>query len=209
MNSDEFMRRWEAMPDLKHAELIDGIVYLASPLGKDHSLFHLALSGWLDRYVEHTPACQGGIEDTWLMSKHDVPLPDLTLTILPRYGGQSRTEGQYSAGAPELILEVAVSSTSRDLGVKLRLYEQMGVREYLIAVAAEEKLIWNELTPSGYRTRKPGRDGMIRSRCFPGLWLDTEALWHLDRTSLSAVLREGIASPEHAAFVKRLARRQG
>ena len=32
LTSDEFIRRWEAMPDLKHAELIDGIVQMPSPV---------------------------------------------------------------------------------------------------------------------------------------------------------------------------------
>jgi Uma2 family endonuclease len=205
LTSDEFMRRWEAMPDLKHAELIDGIVYMPSPVSHQHAKFDAPLTGWLVNYAAGTPGCEVGSNGTWLMGDRDVPQPDIALRILPEYGGQSREEGEYAAGAPELIVEVAVSSRSRDLGVKLRLYERVGVREYLIAVAGKQQCLWKELTESGYRSLDPGADGIIRSRCFPGLWLDSAALWRIDLPRLFSVLQEGLDTPEHASFVSRLA----
>ena len=81
----------------------------------------------------------------------------------------------------------------------------MGVQEYLVAVTGESKLVWNVLTPSGYQPLPPDGDGISRSRCFPGLWLDTSTLWTLDKARLRAVLQQGIATPEHAAFAARLA----
>jgi Uma2 family endonuclease len=205
LTSDEFMRRWEAMPDLKHAELIDGTVYMPSPVSSPHSLFHFTLSYWLGAYEAHTPGCQGGMEGTWLMGERNVPQPDTTLRILPEKGGQSRDEGDYTAGAPELIVEVAVSSRVRDLGIKLKLYERMGVQEYLVAVTEKAQLIWNVLTPSGYQPLAADADGIMRSGCFPGLWLDPAALWALDKVQINTVLQQGLATPEHAAFVARLA----
>ena len=205
LTSDEFMRRWEAMPDLKHAELIDGIVYMPSPVSSPHSRFQLALAGWLNNYETATPGCEGGLEGTWLMGVRNVPQPDATLRISPHKGGQSRDEGDYTAGAPELIVEVAVSSRARDLGSKLKLYESMGVREYLVAVTSQSKLMWHDWTPAGFQLREADPDGIFRSRCFPGLWLDAKALWALDKVRLSAVLHQGLSTPEHAAFVARLA----
>ena len=205
LTSDEFLRRWEAMAELKHAELIDGIVYMPSPVSLPHDRFHSTLHHFLATYQDGTPGCEAGLEGTWLMEDRNVPSPDATLRILPHRGGQSRVAGNYAAGAPELVLEVAVSSRSRDLGVKLNLYERMGVREYLIAVVSESKFIWNELREGSYRRLEPDNDGIFRSQCFPGLWLDTAALWTLDRTRLFDVLRQGLATPEHAAFVARLA----
>jgi Uma2 family endonuclease len=207
--SDEFMRRWEAMPDLKHAELIDGIVYMPSPVSNKHSDFHAPLAMWLGVYAAYTPGCRSGIEGTWIMGGRDVPSPDLALRILPEYGGQSRVEGEYSAGAPELVIEVAVSSRARDLGVKLRLYERTGVREYLVAVVSQAKLIWHERTAGGFQALEPDADGILRSRCFPGLWLDAAALWRHDQVRVLAVLQQGLTSPEHAAFVARLAGQKG
>jgi Uma2 family endonuclease len=109
LTSDEFLRRWEAMPDLKHAELIDGIVYMPSPVSRKHSVFHTPLAAWLDNYVAQTPGCECGVEGTWIMGQREVPQPDLALWILPEFGGQSRDEGEYAAGAPELIVEVALA----------------------------------------------------------------------------------------------------
>ena len=210
LTSDEFMRRWEAMPDLKHAELIDGIVYMSSPLSRNHSNYHAPLIGWLTNYVANTPGCWADLECTWLMGDRNVPQPDCALLILPEHGGQSREEGDYPAGAPELVVEVAVSSRARDLGVKLNLYERMGVREYLIAVAGKEQFLWKELGPGGYQPLLPGpADGIFRSRFFPGLWLDPAALWGRDLGRLFAVLHQGLATPEHAAFVTRLAAERG
>src|SRR5580700_213048 len=107
LTRDEFLRRWEQMPDLKWAELIDGIVYMPSPVSDVHSDFHFLSSCWLGSYATATPGCKGGIQGTWLMSEDSAPQPDLSLEIAPKFGGQSRIEGDYPAGAPELIVEVS------------------------------------------------------------------------------------------------------
>jgi Uma2 family endonuclease len=205
LTSDEFMRRWEAMPDLKFAELIDGVVCMPSPVSSEHNRFHVTLAAWLATYADETPGCDAGLEATWLMGEKNVPQPDLALHVLPKHGGQSREKGKYPAGAPEFIVEVAISSRSRDLGPKLKLYEEMGVREYLIALPLTEQLIWNELVNGKYQPVQPDDDGIFRSHIFPGLWLDPAALWRRSLKSMVAVLRQGLATPEHAAFVARLA----
>jgi Uma2 family endonuclease len=209
LTADEFLRRWEAMSGLQHAELIDGIVYMPSPVSSKHGVFHLSLSGWLDNYIAYTPGCSGDVEATWQMGERDVPQPDLALWILPDHGGQSRVAGEYSAGAPELIVEVAASSRARDLGAKLRLYERMSVREYLIAVVSQRNFIWYQSTANGFQPLVPDFDGIFRSRCFPGLWLDPAAFWQLDRARVRTVLQQGLVSTEHAAFVTRLAGQNG
>jgi Uma2 family endonuclease len=208
LTSGEFMRRWETMPELKFAELLDGYVFMASPLSRDHGRFDIMLSGWICSYMAATPGCDACSNATWLMGKDDVPQPDITLQIAPERGGQSGIEGAFAAGAPELIVEVAASSYSRDMGVKRRLYERMGVREYLVAVLNRKQLIWLELVNGSYQALEPGADGISRSRCFPGLWLYVDALWDLDSARVFAVLQQGLASPEHAEFVARLAARK-
>ena len=82
LTSDEFMRRWEEIPDLKHAELIDGIVYMPSPVGRGHQIFEPFLSGWLDR-SQLTPGCCPGAEGTWLMGERQVPQPDICSSYSP------------------------------------------------------------------------------------------------------------------------------
>ena len=208
LDSSEFLRRWEAMPLLKHAELINGVVFMPSPVYDPHSTVQFAMTGWLGIYGEATPGCKGGSEGTWVMGPKDVPQPDVTLSILPECGGQSRVEGNLSAGAPELIVEVTGSSYSRDLGVKLELYRTVGVREYLTVLPHPRQVIWRQLARGRYREIKPDEDGLLRSVVFPGLWLDPAALWNPKRSVKTAV-DKGTRSPEHAAFVKRLAAKRG
>jgi Uma2 family endonuclease len=205
LTSVEFIRRWEEIPDLKYAELIDGIVYMPSPVSVGHQKFDSFLGGWLDGYATATPGCEPLSNGTWLMAENQVPQPDLAMRLLPEYGGQSRVEGLYPAGAPELIIEVSVSSRSRDFGVKKRLYERAEVREYLVVLPRNEELAGFSLTSSGFEPSAADSDGIFRSRYFPGLWLDVKALWDLDRLRRNLVLQQGLATPEHAEFVARLA----
>ena len=205
LTSDEFMRRWEAMPDLKYAELIDGIVHMPSPVSIQHADLQVPLGGWLTYYASSTRGCWPSSEGTWLMGEKSVPQPDITLRILPEHGGQSHVEGDYPAGAPELVVEVATSSRARDLGVKLKLYERMGVREYLVVDTRRHQVHWKELIDGRYHPLEPGADGLFRSRCFPGLWLDPEVLWSRDLPRLFSAVQQGLATSEHAVFVARLA----
>jgi Uma2 family endonuclease len=204
LTSEEFLRRWEAMPELKHAELIDGVVFMASPVSLPHGVFHVRLGGWLDLYRERTPGCEACSDATWIMGASDVPQPDLAIRVLPEHGGQSSEAGGYAEGAPELVVEISNSTMSRDLGTKLDLYRRSGVREYLTILLQPKQIIWRQLTRGRYREMHPGIDGFYRSQVFPGLWLDPAAVW--DRTkSLRSALDLGLQSPEYAAFVKKLA----
>jgi Uma2 family endonuclease len=161
---------------------------------------------WLWIYKEATPGCHTEIDCTWKMGPRDVPQPDFFLRILPEYGGNSRMDGAYPAGAAELIVEVSGSSLSRDLGIKLELYRSAGVREYLTVLLDTEQIVCRQLVRGRYREIKPQEDGLLRSRVFPGLWLDPAALWNPKRSVRTAV-EKGVRSPEHAAFARRLAAR--
>ena len=206
LTRDEFLSRWEGMPDLKFAELIDGIVYMASPVSNTHCDYHFRLSYWLGSYIAATPGCKAGIAGTWLMSEDSAPQPDLALEIDPKFGGQSRIEGDYSAGAPELIVEVSHTTSPKDMGAKLRLYERSGVLEYVTVRPRQQQVVWRELIGARYRENDPDEDGGLRSRIFPGLWLDAAALWACDLPALAATVQQGIATSEHAEFVEQLAR---
>ena len=205
LDSAEFLRRWEAMPGLKHAELVGGTVFfMPSPVSTFHSDAHDVMHGWLWSYTDLTPGCKSGIDCTWKMGPTDAPQPDLFLRILPEYGGQSTLDGPYASGAPELIVEISGSTLSRDLGIKLDLYRTEGVREYLTVLLQPRQIIWRHLSRGRYREIEAGEDGLLRSRTFPGLWLDPAAVWQPKRSVRTAVA-QGIETPEHAAFVRRLA----
>lgn len=140
------------------------------------------------------------------MSRMDVPQPDLALRILPEHGGQSKRKGKYGAGAPELIVEVTMSSHGRDLRAKVSLYERTGVQEYVSVLVSEKRIVWRWLSEGKYRTLPP-TGGVFRSRCFPGLWLDPAPLWRSDAAALEAAIDRGVLLPAHAEFVARLNRR--
>lgn len=204
LTREEFLRRWEQMPELKRAELIDGIVYMPSPVSNIHDDFHFRLSYWLGSYVAATPGCRAGIAGTWLMSPDSAPQPDLALKIDPECGGQSRVEGAYSAGTPELIVEVSHTTSARDRGARLRLYERSGVREYVTVRPEAQQIVWRELVDGSFREMAE-EDGIFRSQVFQGLWLDAVPLWSGDLAGVAATVQRRIATAEHAAFVERLA----
>ena len=202
MDTAEFISRWEAMPDLKHAELLNGTVFMSSPVALDHGAYHTDIGGLFSYYTAHTEGCDCGADSTWLMGPSDSPQPDVFLRLLPSHGGQSRNEGKYAGGAPELIAEVSGSSLSRDHGVKLELYQRCGVREYITIELPTRTIVWRQLVRGKYHPIQPDVDGLLRSRAFPGLWIDPESLW---KRQWPAAVQRGLASPEHAAFVKKLA----
>ena len=207
LKRDEFLRRWEAMPEVKHAELIGGLVYLPSPVSLDHSSHHSLVTGWLGYYAARTPGCDAGSSGTWLMLE-DAPQPDADLRILPECGGQSWVEGLYAAGAPELAAEVSLSSASYDLGPKMELYRVAGVREFVAVLSGERSVVWYRLVDGKYVTLQPGAGGLLRSVVFPGLWLDPDALLTLNGARIFDVLDLGLRSPEHQDFVQVLGQRR-
>jgi Uma2 family endonuclease len=207
LTRDEFLRRWEAQPDIKRAELIGGRVYMPSPVSGDHGRMDRWIGGWLAVYQAATPGVDGANNATSLMLD-DAPQPDLSLLIKPEYGGRSRTEGPYFRGALEFLAEVSASSASNDLHDKYDLYQSAGVQEYLVVLLFEEQIRWHELVDGRYRVFPPGADGLWRSRVFPGLWLDGKALLSGNLRQVLDRLQEGVRSAEHERFVADLAARR-
>lgn len=207
MTAAEFERRFDAMPGLKKAELIRGIVYMPSPVRLDqHGEPHADMIGWLAMYKAFTPGVRGGDNSTVRLDDLNEPQPDVLLLIPPAAGGQSTVSADgYVTGAPELVCEVASSSRSFDLGVKLQLYRQFGVREYVVWRVGDDAIDWFALRGDRYEPLPTGPDGLYRSEVFPGLWLDPAALIAGDMGRVLAVVQQGTAAPEHQAFVRRLA----
>jgi Uma2 family endonuclease len=203
MKQPEFHRRYEAYPEGVKFELIAGIVYMASPLRWPHGNYDMKLGLVLELYASGTPGVEGAHNATTILSAESEPQPDSALRLLPEWGGQSRLDaGRYVQGAPEWLAEIAYSSRDIDLREKRDDYQQAGVVEYVVLCIEEQELHWFHF-PSG-RPIKPNRAGIYRSRVFPGLWVDGRALLARDSPRLIAVVQQGLASREHARFVKRL-----
>jgi Uma2 family endonuclease len=203
LSRDEFERRYERMPHLKKAELIEGIVYMPSPIRfKQHAEPHNRLSTWLGTYISETPGVLCGDNSTVRLDLDNEPQPDLVLLKLPSKGGQARiSEEDYIEGAPELAVEITGSSRAYDLHQKKGAYRRNGVREYLAWITGENRLVWWELKEGDYCEIAPGPEGLLKSKVFPGLWLDIAALLRGDMRAVLAALRQGLDSAEHAAFV--------
>ena len=207
LTREEFHRIYEQTPEGFRAELVGGIVYLASPLGRRHGTAHPVLSAALAAYQGHTPGVEVGDNTTILLGDEGEPQPDLYLRILPEHGGQSgTTKDDYVEGAPELIAEIAHSSRAIDLHAKRRDYTRYGVLEYLVVNLADEKVHWFDLRAD--EELAADADGVVRVRTFPGLWIDPAGLLTQDYQRLMKVLAESLATPEHAEFARSLAARR-
>ena len=205
LTSREFLLRYEAMPELKKAELVKGIVYMGSPVSTEHSRSDSVIQTWLGTYAALTPGVACYPNTTVILGPANTPQPDACLCLQPGRGGQTRiNEKKYLVGPPELIAEVAVSSESIDLGDKLESYAMAGVREYLVWRTLEPGFDWFVLEDVEYVPVKPDARGLIRSRGFPGLVLDVNALLAHDGAKVLATLQRGIASAAHRTFVASL-----
>ena len=201
----EFERRWDAMPHLKKAELLEGVVYMPSPVSSHHSDPHFDLIGWLAIYRFATPGVVGADNGSIRLDMGSEPQPDAHLRILESHGGQTRLSPEgYVEGGPDLAAEVGVSSIPIDLTVKLPIYQRNGVREYILWRVPNRAIDWFALRGSEYERLPAGADGVYRSEVLPGLWLDTAALVRGDLAAVSRVAQQGLAAPEYAAFVRRL-----
>lgn len=199
----EFERRYQAHPEIKKAELIEGIVYMASPVrARQHGGPHGRIITWLGNYMAATPGVDLLDNSTLRLDLDNEPQPDVSLWI--EGGNAFIDEDDYLHGAPELLVEVAASSAALDLGAKLQAYRRNGVAEYLVLLPREQEVRWFSFAAGETVQIEPDADGVLRSRVFPGLYFQPTLFWQGNLAGVLAVLRNGLATPEHAAFVERL-----
>jgi Putative restriction endonuclease len=207
LTRDEFERRYHAMPHIKKAELIEGVVHMPSPVRANrHGNPHYQFITWTGMYTTVTPGVYGFDNSTVRLDVHNEPQPDVALVIDPARGGQARISADdYIEYSPELVAEVAALSVSIDTNTKAEVYRRTGVREYIIWRVLDEEIDWFVLRDEQFVALVPDAEGIYRSEIFPGLWLDPAAMIRGDRKRLREVLGRGTSSAEHAAFVARLA----
>jgi Uma2 family endonuclease len=205
LSRDEFERRYERMPHVKKAELIEGVVYMPSPArATHHGIPHAHLATWLGTYAAETPGLACADNSTVRLDLDNEPQPDLLLMKLPEKGGRARIAADdYIEGAPELAVEITGSSRAYDLHQKKGAYRRNQIQEYLAWITGEQRLIWWELKEGEYQEIPPDGDGLLKSGVFPGLWLDTGALLRGEMRGVLAALRRGLESPDHHRFIAR------
>lgn len=208
MDQKTFHELYKKTPDGFKAELIGGIVYVASPTTSRHGRPHARIVYWLSVYSDHTPGTDTLDNTTNVLGAESEPQPDACLLVEPEYGGSTTDTDGYVTGPAELVAEVAYSSAAFDLHAKRIEYEQAGVREYLVAVVETQTVEWFTRGRRGFVPLKADAGGTLRSKVFPGLWLDTAAVFARSPRRLMTVLQQGLATPEHVAFVKKLEARR-
>jgi Uma2 family endonuclease len=209
LTRDEFERRYEAMPHVKKAELIEGTVYMPSPVhASTHGEPHAHVMTWLGVYAASTPGISVADNATVRLDLDNEPQPDALLRIDEDCGGQSRiSDDDYVEGPPELIVEVAHSSAAYDLHDKKRVYRRSGVQEYVVWQIEDERVDWFVMDEGAYLSLSPDENGHLASRVFPGLVLDVEALLETDVSAVLALVQEQIGADAHRAFVEGLGAR--
>jgi Uma2 family endonuclease len=202
----EFEKRYQAYPEIKKAELIEGVVYMPSPVRlSQHGNPHFNLIGWLNLYLMETPGLVGADNATVRLDFENEVQPDALIYLEPELGGQAYVgEDGYLEGAPEFIAEIAASTVAYDLHDKWRVYARSGVKEYLAFQVYEKQIDWFILREGRYQTIQPDEDGVLKSEIFPGLWLNGAAFWERDMAALKMTVEQGLESAEHETFIEQL-----
>ncbi len=187
MSGEEFLLLYEAATELEHVELIEGIIYMPSPVSvPSHGQKQLLMLEWLATYAALHSGVEASGPGTVVLDSKNVLEPD---GMLFRMSDNRFTEAEYLAGAPELAVEIANSSASRDLHQKKEAYRRNGVREYIVWRVREEAIDWFELVEGEYVLQAPGLDGVVESVVFPGLRLNVDAMLGMDRKKVLAAVR--------------------
>ncbi len=172
----EFERRYQAMPALKKAELVEGVVYMPSPVHVSHASAHSQVIGWLANYSAATPGVELADNATVRLDQDNVVQPDILVRLEPAQGRCSRiSSDDYCEGAPELVVEIATSSAAYDLYERKRVYRRNDVQEYAVGQVLDGRLDWWHLDEGEYVPITPDAGDILRSRVFPGLWLNNTA----------------------------------
>jgi len=188
-------------------ELIWGEVFRTTPcVARDPDVLPL-LAGVFRPYRDATRGIALERHPTTILGVDTEVRPVLLLLYSSAAGGSSRYDEEGNVtGPPEMVVEVANSTRSLEMHAKLWAYRESGVREYLVLCVEEREIHWSHF-PSK-RELKPDKAGVWKSRVFPGLWVDGPALFDEDAAKLVETVRLGLASPQHAAFVRRLEARK-
>ena len=170
----DFERRYEASPPKLKAELIEGVVYVASPVSLPHGDEHFRLMSWLGAYAAQHLDVVGSDNATIRLDLDNEPQPDAHLRY--RSSTRNRLIDRYLEGPPELIAEIAVTSQSIDLHDKLMAYRRNGVQEYIVWRVHDRAIDWLSLEQGEYVRLEPDERDIVHSKVFPGLRLAVHAL---------------------------------
>ena len=142
LTREEFHRRYLANPHIRKAELIEGVVYMPSPVrARQHGRPHGALVGWLFAYTALNPDVVMFDNATVYLEGHNEVQPDACLWQDGAESARLTDEG-YILGGPQFVAEVAASSVGYDLHGKKEACRLSGVHEYIVWVVLGAVVDW-------------------------------------------------------------------
>jgi Uma2 family endonuclease len=204
----EFERRYAAHPEIQKAELIEGIVYVSSPIYARHGAPHSDIMAWLGVFRAATLGVYVFDNTSLRLDIDNEPQPDACVWVEQEgLTMQQIDPDDLLEIKPLFIVEVASSSVAYDLHDKLHVYRRNGIAEYLVLLTHERTVRWFVWRAGEYEQLQPDADGILRSQVLPGLWLDPAHFWQGDLAGVLDVLQQGLASSEHKTFVQDLQQR--
>ena len=178
--------------DKQKADLIDGVIYMASPDNTHAFRLSKWLMGLLDDYViERDLGEIFGFRVAFRLDETNGPEPDIAFVKKSRLHLDKKG---FFDGSPDVAMEVvSPESVERDYEKKKRLYEEHGVREYWIIDEMEERVTLFRLNKKGKYQEIRAKEEVYYSDVIEGFWLDPNWLWQSPRPRKSAVLAELLA----------------
>ncbi len=184
------------IPEGMKADLIEGVIFVASPDNIHHydinSWYHAILRNFLR--VRKIKGRLFGYRIAFRLGEEDGPEPDVAY-LIPKHC--QRIRKTFIDGPPDHALEiVSPDSVGRDYQKKRLQYERAGVKEYWIIDPLEERMTCYRLGKNGkYKEVRP-RDGMIHSQVIPGFWVKPAWFWLTPLPDEDEVLREILAEAD-------------
>lgn len=205
LSRSEFHHRYGQYPEIKKAELVEGVVIVGSPVHKQHSIPHFRFATVLGVYCAGTPGILAGDNQSVILDHENELQPDLCVWVAGEQSAKAEeSEKGPLIGAPDLVVEIAASSASHDLHNKLNVYRRNRVREYLVLLAYERETRFFRLADGEFATVRPDADGVTRSQVLPGFWFRSDWFWEGKTSELLQLVQEGLASQEHEEFAAKL-----
>lgn len=201
-----FERIYTAHPEIKKAELIEGVVYVSSPVNPRHGEPHSDIIAWVGSYRAATPGIRVFDNTSLRLDADNEPQPDVSVFVDPQ---KTIPVDEILNVIPTLIVEIASSSAAYDLNQKLHVYRRNGVQEYLVLLVHERETRWYRWEEGQYIQLQPDSEGILCSQVMPGLWLHSERFWQGDLAGVLAVLQQGIDTPHHKAFIEQVQKPEG
>jgi Uma2 family endonuclease len=174
--------------DGQKADLIDGVIYMASPDNTDANKLFVWLLRLIGDLVEDGDLGEVlGSRVAFRLDETNAPEPDIAFVRKARAHLIKRGRVE---GPPDMAIEiVSPESVDRDYQKKRLQFQQAGVPEYWIVDEMEEKVTLLRLSRQRvYREVRP-RKGELHSKILPGLWIRPEWLWQKPRPKIRDILR--------------------